>query len=522
MKYKWGLPLMLAASFHFAHAFEDALDNSKKSNCFGMWGPSSIPGASKNGSITLSFTELLPPIRFAVLVYNYEDERHLRNRTTGLAMLCDSTSLQQGLCSANDTKPFIVQDHDAFISPLMDIAVNFSIVPKDIQTLKYDVYQTGLYCVVVDPTSGDLESLNVENPYGKLRGIEYPKLPFFGITSLVYLALGLAWFIKSWMHWKDILMLQHYITAVLFFLMTEMAFNYEYYQDFNRTGRSSKALLIIVVLLNSARNSISFFMLLIVSLGYGVVKPTLGSTMKKCLFITYVHFVFGVLYASGAMLVTEVTPLLALVFVLPLSTAMTIFYVLILQGLTDTVNTLLSKRQTVKLQMYQRLQAILIFSALSLLVFFSVNIFYFSKRNDAIWLPFSLENTAGFFLTDGWLNILYLIVFVSIALLWRPTENNERYGLDQLATDDYEDELERGFDGNSLAPREGIKLRNVSRNPDDMADDISSQHENEEDLFKWAEQNAPDDSSTTMERDMSDAILSSIDDDANLVSSKNQ
>ncbi|KAJ3107465.1 hypothetical protein HDU97_004061 [Phlyctochytrium planicorne] len=479
-----------------------------------MWGPSDIPGATKNGSITITFTELVPPIKFAVLGYNIVDEDHLVNKTLGKAILCDSTSIRQGLCSANDSAPVIIQDHEKLVSPLLDVAVNFSFVPKELQSLKYNVYQTGLFCIVIDPTVAGDESkisfkvtLTIENPYGKLRGIEYPKLPFFGISSIFYLVLGLAWFIKSWFHWQDILMLQHYITAVLFFLMTEMAFNYEYYQDFNAWGRSNRFLLVIVVVLNAARNSISFFMLLIVSLGYGVVKPTLGPTMSKCLFLTYVHFVFGVLYASGAMLVTEVTPILALIFALPLSMAMTTFYIFILQGLTDTVNTLEVKRQTVKLQMYKRLQSILIFSALSLLVFFAFNIYYFSKRDDRAWIPVHWKYR--WLLLDGWLNTLYLVVFVSIALLWRPTSNNQRYGLDQLATDDYEDEVE------GTTPREGIKLRNV-RHHEDLEDGTAAghDHEDEEDLFRWAEQINPE---SATERDVGDAILQE-----NLVSSKKQ
>ncbi len=41
---------------------------------------------------------------------------------------------------------------------------------------------------------------------------------------------------------------------------------------------------------------------------------------------------------------------------------------------------------------------------------------------------------------DGWLNLLYLVVFSGILILWRPTENNQRYGLDELASEDVGDE----------------------------------------------------------------------------------
>jgi hypothetical protein len=36
------------------------------------------------------------------------------------------------------------------------------------------------------------------------------------------------------------------------------------------------------------------------------------------------------------------------------------------------------------------------------------------------------------YILDGALNIIYFIVFLAIIMLWRPTSNNERYGLHQL------------------------------------------------------------------------------------------
>jgi flagellar biosynthesis/type III secretory pathway M-ring protein FliF/YscJ len=41
------------------------------------------------------------------------------------------------------------------------------------------------------------------------------------------------------------------------------------------------------------------------------------------------------------------------------------------------------------------------------------------------------------YLLDAWLAILYLVVFTSIAFLWRPTGNNRRLAMsDELAQDD--------------------------------------------------------------------------------------
>jgi Lung seven transmembrane receptor len=48
-----------------------------------------------------------------------------------------------------------------------------------------------------------------------------------------------------------------------------------------------------VAILDAGRNSMSFFMLLVVSLGLSVVRESLGRTMVKCQALTGLHFFFG-------------------------------------------------------------------------------------------------------------------------------------------------------------------------------------------------------------------------------------
>lgn len=116
--------------------------------------------------------------------------------------------------------------------------------------------------------------------------------------------------------------MQNYITAILVFLVVEMLITWFFYgmphfqllscdadfrADFqNRNGANAgtKALLIIVGILNAARNSFSFFLLLIVCMGYGVVKPTLGRTMIYVRWLAAAHFVFGLVYSITSLLIS--------------------------------------------------------------------------------------------------------------------------------------------------------------------------------------------------------------------------
>src|SRR5436305_15312532 len=66
----------------------------------------------------------------------------------------------------------------------------------------------------------------------------------------------------------------------------------------------TKVLMIVVAILNAGRNSFSFFLLLIVCMGYGVVKPSLGQTMIYVRWLAAAHFFFGLIYSIASLTIT--------------------------------------------------------------------------------------------------------------------------------------------------------------------------------------------------------------------------
>jgi hypothetical protein len=52
-------------------------------------------------------------------------------------------------------------------------------------------------------------------------------------------------------------------------------------------------LLLTVTILDAGRNALSFFLLLVVSLGLSVVRESLGPVLKRCTILAGLHFVFG-------------------------------------------------------------------------------------------------------------------------------------------------------------------------------------------------------------------------------------
>lgn len=89
--------------------------------------------------------------------------------------------------------------------------------------------------------------------------------------------------------------MQYYISGTIVFLVIEMLAQFAYYRYINKHGggASSIAFLFVIAILNAARNSLSFFLLLIVSMGLSVVTQSLGSVMLKVRILTGLHFIFG-------------------------------------------------------------------------------------------------------------------------------------------------------------------------------------------------------------------------------------
>lgn len=211
--------------------------------------------------------------------------------------------------------------------------------------------------------------------------------------------------------------------------------------------------MIVVSILNACRNSFSFFLLLIVCMGYGVVKPSLGRTMIIVRWLAIAHFTFGVIYAIASLTVTPDTagPLILLV-ILPLAGTLTAFYVWTLNALNLTMKDLMERKQHVKAMMYKKLWWCILASIIIIFGFFFVNSFNFAGHSAPDFVPDHWQTR--WFVLDGWLNLVYLIDIAFVAYLWRPTANNRRFAMsDELAQDD------EGFEiasiGGSLDEEEG-------------------------------------------------------------------
>ena len=116
-------------------------------------------------------------------------------------------------------------------------------------------------------------------------------LPFYGVLSLAYLALGAAWVVASAAKWRTLMPLQYCVALVVALGMAESSAWYFDYVNFNATGYRPYAATVFAVLLGSARKALSRSLVLVVAMGYGVARPTLGGLTRDVVGLSLAYFV---------------------------------------------------------------------------------------------------------------------------------------------------------------------------------------------------------------------------------------
>ncbi|OAX43046.1 hypothetical protein K503DRAFT_789806 [Rhizopogon vinicolor AM-OR11-026] len=318
------------------------------------------------------------------------------------------------------------------------------------QPIQYQVRKTGYYCVAIVPVTVMNPAARqgpTDVPYhptyngvvlfrntfdGKLPATDYPKVNFYLFMFFAYAIVGSAWAWLCYKHVTELLPIQYYISSLIGFLVIQMVANWVYYRYLNAHGKNAASVvfLFVVAILEAGRNALSFFMLLVVSLGLSVVRESLGRTMLKCQILAGLHFIFGVLYAVGIveLELESTSALILLMFIIPLAFTLSGFLMWILYSLNNTMMQLTVRKQRYKLGMFKRLHYILLSTVVVILIFFLISSLSFSDRLAEDYAAKTWKTR--WWLLDGYLAILYFVAFWGIAYLWRPSENNRRLAID--------------------------------------------------------------------------------------------
>ncbi|TVU47176.1 hypothetical protein EJB05_06764 [Eragrostis curvula] len=308
-------------------------------------------------------------------------------------------------------------------------------------TQTVSINKTGMYYLYFMFCDPQLKGLKIigrtvwRNPQGYLPGKMAPMMTFYGFMSLAYLALGLLWFIQFVRLWKDILQLHYHITAVIALGMCEMAFWYFEYANFNSTGTRPMGITLWAVTFTAVKKTVSRLLLLVVSMGYGVVVPTLGGITSRVAALGFIYFI-----ASEALELVEnlgnindFSGKTRLFLVLPVAVLDATFIIWIFSSLSRTLEKLQLRRSMAKLELYRKFTNSLAVSVLISIAWIGYEL-YFNATD-----PLSELWQRAWIIPSFW-NVLSYALLVIICVLWSPSRNPTGFAYSEDAGDGADEE----------------------------------------------------------------------------------
>jgi hypothetical protein len=169
------------------------------------------------------------------------------------------------------------------------IAINLepNLPQTSIHVERVNITRTGFYNLFFVFCDPELKGLTIDgstiwkNPTGYLPGSMAPMLSFYGLLSLVYMLLGLTWFLLCLRNWKDIVQLHKYLTLIIALGMFETTLWYFDFANFNATGFRPIGITIWAATIGALKKSISRVLLLAVSMGYCIARRARGPEAFK-------------------------------------------------------------------------------------------------------------------------------------------------------------------------------------------------------------------------------------------------
>uniref|UniRef100_A0A8C4PZS2 Zgc:162698 n=1 Tax=Eptatretus burgeri TaxID=7764 RepID=A0A8C4PZS2_EPTBU len=353
-----------------------------------------------------------------------------------------------------------------------------------IKNLMTRTWRDGPFLLVIDISSLDKPTsdwtLHVEvqlkSKVGYISAAEWPLMMFYMVLCILYVLLGVVWLFCLARYWRDLLRIQFWIGAVILLGMVEKAVFYAEFHSINMTGLSVHGAVVFAELVSAVKRTLARLLVIIVSLGYGIVKPRLGNTMYKVVGVGLLYMIFSAV--EGIQRVSVKPSNIDILYsgiILAFIDSCIIWW--IFMSLYQTMKTLTLRRNVVKLSLYRHFTNTLVFCVLASIIFtiWSTRKFRFATCQSD-WQEIWLE--------EAFWRLLFCVILLVIMVLWRPSVNNQRYAFTPLL-DEEDDEEEEPMINEAF---EGVKMRGVKQEANGST--LLPTSKAEDDL-KWVEDNIP-------------------------------
>jgi len=271
-----------------------------------------------------------------------------------------------------------------------------------------------------------------KNPFGYLPGETFMLLPTSAIIALIYLFAIIAYAVLCFIHRKVLMKIQYGILGVLIFSFFDFTCWFFYRLGTNNTGYYNISALIFVIFLANIQRTLVRVLYLVISMGFGIVKWTLGNTKMKVILLAIFSFIFSFMNQTIVEIEsidetrTQFPTIVKLIVSVTYMLLDVGFFYWIILSLIRTIQQLTLRRQVLKLEMYKTFLVVLIIAGVLLLLLLLYNILSKFLVIEPPWQNKWIESVF-------W-QLLFLMVTVTTAFLWRPRENNLRYGYAEFFT----------------------------------------------------------------------------------------
>lgn len=182
---------------------------------------------------------------------------------------------------------------------LREIGANIEQVPFEgagqPKTVSYQIKKTGAYILTYTncgnfSTATISGSLAVKNAYGYLPANEFNTMRLFGWLTVAYVLLMLVYFGALVRHWKTLFYIQKGIASIMLLCVIECFATWVEYNDWNKNGERGDLYFVVSLLFYTLKYVLSWRLLLLSSLGAGVVLQDLDTKTSVLFFVASTLF----------------------------------------------------------------------------------------------------------------------------------------------------------------------------------------------------------------------------------------
>ena len=205
---------------------------------------------------------------------------------------------------------------------------------------------------------------------GYITADEHPALVFYGVMCAIYAFFAVLWFVWCAFYWKELLKIQFWIGGVILIGMIEKSAFLAEYDTLNRNGYKVYYAIISAEVLSCLKRTVSRMLVIIVALGYGLVKPRLGPLKQKVIAMGLLYFAIATTEALLRINTkNDETNNKVLISRIPLAVVDALIYYWIFTGLVATTRQLRLKKNLVKLNVYRHFTNTVLFAIVASLLF---------------------------------------------------------------------------------------------------------------------------------------------------------